>query len=378
MEAARFIRRLNRFVVECEKDGNPVKAYLPNPGRLWELLLPGRKVWIKPSGGKGKLTHTLMAVEKNGYPVMLHTHLTNSIVERLLSEGRIPGYEDYGVERREVNSGGSRIDFLLSCPQKGKLLLEVKTCTLFGNILAMFPDAETSRGVRHIRELVHSDSSHLRGSVLFVVQWPHARFFMPDVHVDIEFARALLEAKDRLDIRAVALEYPDLTFTVKSVKKLDIPWDFVADHAIDAGCYILLVTLSETVSIKFGSGSSASPFPAGFYIYIGRAKKGLKKRLSRHGRKNKKLRWHIDYLTERASRIKALPIRLPETPECEIAGSFAEVFPVVPGFGASDCRCESHLFYSPTDPITNPSFIDRLMMFRVYLLEERLKKLYGL
>ena len=380
MERSRFLRRLNRFVVECQLAGNIVKAHLPNSGRLWELLLPGRTVWLKVSEGSGKLPYTVMAVEKNGHPVMLHTQLTNRIVERLLDEGRIPGYEECSVERSEVSIGHSRIDFLLvprrAINTREKIFLEVKTCTLFGSSMAMFPDAETSRGSRHVAELAGALPERARGAMLFVVQWPHARYFMPNVHVDTDFVRVLLAARSKLQVSAISVEYEDLSFQVSSVKPLVIPWPFIEEHAVDSGCYILLVSIPQPKHLSFRKNGSIRYFPPGTYMYVGRARRNLQSRMAYHRRKRKKFHWHIDRLTSVATRVRPLPIRLPEAPECHIARALANHFDAVPGFGVSDCSCRSHLFYHPGDPVTDSAFVEILMEFRVEYLEKKLEKLY--
>lgn len=381
MEPSIFVKRINRFVVECEKDGILVQAHLPNPGRLWELLLPGQTVWLKSSSGRGKLSYTAMAVEKNSHPVMLHTQLTNDIITQLIKDKRIPGLEEYDVEKREITLGRSRIDFLLSysgssrSKGKNKIALEVKTCTLFRDFLALFPDAETLRGTRHITELTSFTSDILQGSILFVVQWPNAKFFMPDIHVDINFARTLLEARNVLDIRAISLSYKDLSFEVSTVRPLEIPWTFIEAHTVDSGCYILLITCNTPKIFSFRKSSPILSYLPGTYIYVGKAKKHLQKRMAYHLRRRKKLHWHIDRLTLNADHVRALPIRLPEAPECDIARALADRFPAIPGFGSSDCKCDSHLFYTPYEPVHDPNFVDILMDFRVGYLEDKLRRL---
>jgi len=92
-------------------------------------------------------------------------------------------------------------------------------------------------------------------------------------------------------------------------------------------------------------------FEAGFYLYVGSAQRNLEKRLERHARKKKPLRWHIDYLSSRAQMIGAVVAPGTKRQECELAAELGEMFePAVPGFGASDCRCPGHLFYTPELP----------------------------
>ena len=195
LKTATFIARPNRFVVECEVDGKVVSAYLPNPGRLWELLLPGCVLYLKRNSSAAKIPYTVMAVEKDGLPVMLHTHLTNDVVEILLRKRLVPGLEDTEIVRREATFGDSRFDFLLQ--RNGKeLVLEVKNCTLFHDRLAMFPDAVTARGSRHLRGLLELQEKGTDAGVLFVVQWPRARCFMPEYHTDFEFSKVFLKCRD--------------------------------------------------------------------------------------------------------------------------------------------------------------------------------------
>ncbi|MBI5198764.1 MAG: DNA/RNA nuclease SfsA, partial [Nitrospirae bacterium] len=225
LEKAIFRDRPNRFTVECFLRGKTVKAYLPNPGRLWELLLPGSEIYLLKNPSRDKLSYTVIATERDGIPILLHTHLTNSLVEGLMKEKRIPGFEDIDLIRREVSFGKSRYDFLLSRGRK-QLVLEVKTCTLFGDTLAMFPDAVTERGSRHIIELSRLREKGVEGGVLFVVQWPYARYFMPEYHTDFDFSRNLLNVRDSLLIKAIAVGLKrDLS--VNSVKELVIPWELI-------------------------------------------------------------------------------------------------------------------------------------------------------
>jgi Uri superfamily endonuclease len=111
------------------------------------------------------------------------------------------------------------------------------------------------------------------------------------------------------------------------------------------GSYVLLVRLSDERVITVGNLGDIR-FATGFYAYVGSAMNGLKARLSRHLAENKKRHWHIDYLLERAS---VIDIALHETgsrSECAVAGALGIKYSSVPGFGCSDCRCRSHLFFA--------------------------------
>lgn len=110
------------------------------------------------------------------------------------------------------------------------------------------------------------------------------------------------------------------------------------------GCYILLIKLNESKTIEVGRLGKIE-FKEGFYAYIGSGMNNVLKRVERHFKKDKKLRWHIDYLTVQADELYALIIPTDAKIECELAKVFSVNFEAVEGFGCSDCRCKSHLFY---------------------------------
>jgi Uri superfamily endonuclease len=115
----------------------------------------------------------------------------------------------------------------------------------------------------------------------------------------------------------------------------------------DAGSYVLVLEVNKPCQLKAGKFPKRE-FQAGFYLYIGRAKRYLRGRLARHLRKEKKWFWHIDYLL-REARIKEIWCRLNSFNECQIAseiiGVYKEVCSPILGFGSSDCRCPSHLIH---------------------------------
>ena len=153
---ARFLERPNRFLVRCRLgNGRVVEAFLPNPGRLWELLLPEAALYLTSSqrSRTRRTAYTCVAVERDGRPVFLHTHLANRVARRLIEAGRIHGLEGAEVVRSEVPLGASRFDLLLRhCGNN--VYTEVKSVTLFGNGVAMFPDAVTERGRKHLLDLL--------------------------------------------------------------------------------------------------------------------------------------------------------------------------------------------------------------------------------
>lgn len=339
-------------------------VYLPNPGRLRELLLPGRTVYLTKNSNPGKFSHTAVAVERNDRPVLLHTHLANGVVEWLLREKAVPGFEGDSIERREVSVGHSRFDFLLR--RKGEpFLLEVKSCTLFEDSIAMFPDAVTVRGRRHLLKLAEEADHGRAGGVIILINAPGIRWFLPDYHTDLEFSRTMLALRKTISFTPLSITWERDLSTSTPVEEAVIPWNLLEREARDSGSYIIIMRLDEERLIEVGRLGVHS-FPKGYYLYVGSAKTGLTKRIERHRRKRKHFHRHMDYLRNEADALWALPIRSSDDLECDIAAALGRIArQPVPDFGSSDCSCKSHLFAMAEDPIRNVSFIEILQYFRM-------------
>ena len=111
------------------------------------------------------------------------------------------------------------------------------------------------------------------------------------------------------------------------------------------GSYVLLIELTEEQTITTGS-LKAIYFPRGYYAYVGSAMGGFKSRLNRHLKSDKKPHWHIDYLLEKASISEIVLYETKDRAECPIAQALSCQFDSIPGFGSSDCKCHSHLFFA--------------------------------
>ncbi len=251
-----FLSRPNRFSVVCMIDGRETYVFMPNPGRMGELLLPGAELILADHGHQEnrKTRHTVMAVRYQGRIVFLHTHLNNEVARRLIESRAIPALRDYGVAGTEVTVGKHRFDFLLQ-DAEGALCLEVKSCTLSANGIAMFPDAVTERGRRHLESLAGMAgpsgrtglagrtgirSTGRKGALLFLVHHGNAKVFLPDYHTDFAFSRAFCDVEDKLPVYAVALEWTeDLRYCI-SVPEVTIPWTTIRRECVDRG-HLLIV-----------------------------------------------------------------------------------------------------------------------------------------
>jgi len=116
---------------------------------------------------------------------------------------------------------------------------------------------------------------------------------------------------------------------------------------VDGGVYIAVFSLPAARRIRVGR-LGLIHFRPGIYFYAGSAQRNLLARVDRHGRKDKPLRWHIDYLSVRARMLGAILVPGRRSRECELATALWKwLGPAVRGFGASDCRCRGHLFFAP-------------------------------
>lgn len=366
---AAFVERPNRFLLRCHSPKlGTVDAFLPNPGRMQELLLPGTIVHVmaasQGASGKRKTKYTVLAAERDGAPVFLHTHLVNEAARTLIEEGCIPEFEHAEVVRAEVPVGHSRFDFLLR-DAKGDIYLEVKSCTLFANGVAMFPDAVTERGRRHLVELAAIARGGTRTAVMFVIQSPNVQYFMPNYHTDLAFSETLLAVRDQVNILPVAVDWGRDLSLRRQANKLAIPWDYLEEEAQDRGSYLVVLAFEKEHTLAVGKLGHLT-FQRGFYVYAGSAMANLSARLARHQRKTKKRRWHLDYIRPSAASFEGLAIRSSARLECPIAKALSETLKPGPkGFGSSDCRCPTHLFYSEINPFHRPEFHTLLEAFRM-------------
>jgi len=364
-----FIRRINRFVVELhlfEPHGALIRAYLPNPGRLWELFYLGSELVLEKGSKGSKYNYVIVGVKKDNKVVFLHTLRNNDLAEYLIRNHLIEGLEDWNVVQREVQSpvGHSRFDFLLE--KNGEpSYLEVKSCSLFQGEMAMFPDAPSERGSRHLLELKELNRQGYQSKVLIIVQDDNAKYFLPEYHTDPEFADNFYACRNDVDFFVAGsqinedMQFPD------SVKRLSIPWNILEQENHNSGSYMILMEIPEEISMAAGK-LEKKVYPAGFYIYVGSAKSGLSARVNRHLRKRKNMHWHIDYLRKYATTVKGLPIRSSFDLECKLADSLQLLADKnIPDFGCSDCQCESHLFYFKSPPLMNPDFIETLLYYRM-------------
>jgi len=201
---ARFQHRDNRFRATVLVDGREEWAHVPNSGRLDDLFVPGRPIFLHPVGKPERKTpYDLKLVQLPEALVSIDARLPNPIFAEAVAAGALPEFPCHQIQP-EVRYGGSRLDFRLVGPD-GVCWVETKSVTLVENGVAYFPDAPTARGSRHLRELLDILAQGHRAAVVFIVQREDAIAFAPAASVDPLFVQTLGEvAAAGVEVRAYA------------------------------------------------------------------------------------------------------------------------------------------------------------------------------
>ncbi len=199
---AQFLRRDNRFRATVQMDGREVWAHVPNSGRLDDLFVPGRPVYLHPVAKPTRKTpYDLKLVQMPETLVSIDARLPNPIFAEAVAAQRLPEFS-CDVIQPEVPFGDSRLDFRLQGPE-GVCWVETKSVTLVEQGIAYFPDVPTQRGSRHLRELMKILSRHERAAVVFIIQREDAMQFSPASSIDPRFSQTLKEvAEAGVDVRA--------------------------------------------------------------------------------------------------------------------------------------------------------------------------------
>ena len=211
-----FIKRYKRFFTEVKIGNNIVTAHCPNTGSMMGLLKKGNRVWLSKSDDlKRKLKYTLQIIEDNKSKVGINTHLTNKIVLEALRNSIIKDFVNLSLIQQEVKFGdNTRFDFLITKGMK-KIFIEVKNVTLSRKKgIAEFPDSVTSRGLKHIKELLKAKKENFEIYLLFVVQRDDCKTFELARDLDPEYCDFLEKAvKKKLNILCY-----DCKFSTKGIK----------------------------------------------------------------------------------------------------------------------------------------------------------------
>ena len=211
-----FVKRYKRFFVDVKINNQVITAHCPNTGSMYGLLKAGNKVWISKSDNSNrKLKYTLEIIEDKNTKVGVNTHSTNKIVHHALKNNLINEFKNIIEIKPEIKFGkNTRFDFLINS-KKNKTFVEVKNVTLSRKKkLAEFPDAVTSRGLKHINELIKASKKKYRVFILYLIQRDDCDSFTLAKDIDAEYAKAVTKAvKNKLNILCY-----DCKFSTKGIK----------------------------------------------------------------------------------------------------------------------------------------------------------------
>ena len=211
-----FIKRYKRFFVDIKIKKQIVTAHCPNTGSMYGLLNKGNKVWISKSNNPNrKLKYTLEIIEEDNVKVGVNTHSSNKIVYHALQNNLIKEFEDISEIKPETKFGeNTRFDFLVK-NKKDKIFIEVKNVTLSRKKeIAEFPDSKTTRGLKHINELINASKKNYKVFILFLIQRDDCKSFKIAKDIDAKYADALGKAvKKKLNILCY-----DCKFSSKGIK----------------------------------------------------------------------------------------------------------------------------------------------------------------
>ncbi len=184
-----LIKRYKRFFVDIKYQNKTITAHCPNSGSMMGLLNMGNQVWFSiVDDPNRKLKYTLQIIQVKNKLVGINTHLTNKIVLEALNEKKIKSLIKFDNIKPEVKfTDKTRFDFLLN-NDKDKCFLEVKNVTLVRkNTLAEFPDAITSRGTKHLKELINAKKMGYQSYILYLIQREDCKSFKIAKDIDEEY-----------------------------------------------------------------------------------------------------------------------------------------------------------------------------------------------
>ena len=265
-----FIDRPNRFVCHVLVHGKAETCHMPNPGRMREFLFPGVTLYLTPNRPGLRTAYRVVGVKKGEDIFYLDTTKANDVASYLVQHRKIPGWENYFLAGREVTMGDSRFDLLLGDADTGETFpVEVKSCSLSGERGAMFPDAPTERGEKHMAHLVTMAENGEHAGLLVLVHYRKAQWFLPNFHTDLPFGEWFRKGMDVLDWKAAGLSWTEDFHMPESVRLIGSSAKALDEEMGNAGDYMIVLHLEEDRDIPTGSLGTLY-YRKGYYVIIGK------------------------------------------------------------------------------------------------------------
>ncbi|MDF2907063.1 MAG: sugar fermentation stimulation protein [Herbinix sp.] len=195
--SATFLQRPNRFIAHVLVDGKEEIVHVKNTGRCREILQPGTTVILEEATNPERKTkYSLIATYKGEVLINIDSQIPNAVIYEAIKKNLIKELPEVTKLSREVVYGNSRFDLYYEAgEQRG--FIEVKGVTLEEDGVAMFPDAPTERGAKHIYEMIKAVEEGYAGCIFFLIQMKGPCYFTPNKIRDPKLAQALSMAKDK-------------------------------------------------------------------------------------------------------------------------------------------------------------------------------------
>lgn len=214
-----FLSRPNRFIAKVLLDCKEETVHVKNTGRCRELLTDRAEVFLAESSNPARKTgYDLIAVRKGRKLINMDSQIPNDVAEEWLKKGNL--FSAGSVIRREVTKGKSRFDFYIEDGDR-KVFLEVKGVTLENDGMAMFPDAPTERGVKHINELIKLKEEGYEAYALFVIQMKEVCLFKPNDITHKEFGEALRKA-EKAGVKIIAVNCEVAEDSIEILEEIEV------------------------------------------------------------------------------------------------------------------------------------------------------------
>ena len=195
IQQEQFIERPNRFIARVSMAGGVETVHVKNTGRCREILIPGTTVILEKARNEARKTpYSLIAAYKGETLINIDSQAPNQVVYEALQQGLLPQFKNLTRIAKEVRFGNSRFDLYYE-NESEKGFIEVKGVTLEREGMALFPDAPTERGAKHLVELVEAVKLGFKGQIFFLIQMKGPRRFLPNTAMDSKFTEALRIAR---------------------------------------------------------------------------------------------------------------------------------------------------------------------------------------
>ncbi len=192
-----FLNRPNRFIANVIINGKKEKVHVKNTGRCKEILKEGTTVFLEKSNNPNRKTkYSLISAYKDDLLINMDSQVPNAVVYDGIINNKVDELKNIDFLKREVKYSNSRFDLFFE-KDIDKGFIEVKGVTLEKNGLALFPDAPTERGTKHVLEMTKAVKEGYKGYIFFLIQINNIKYFTPNTSMDKNFSNALIKAKEK-------------------------------------------------------------------------------------------------------------------------------------------------------------------------------------